>query len=84
MIKSIVLGVVSAMLVFTAAACSSERCEDLSANAIEGTYGGDPDIPSAQVADARVEASSEQVTVTYARPDGRRFIATYRVKKTIP
>lgn len=69
-----------ALLAMYAGACSSERCDDLTANPIDGTYRGEASSPSLAVRDVRVDASSEQLTLTYSRADGRSFRAVYRVK----
>lgn len=71
--------VLCALAALACASCSEERCDDLSARALAGTY--EELVPGNQlnVTDVRLRAEGEQVVLTYRRPDGSKVRVTYKV-----
>jgi hypothetical protein len=56
-----------------------QDCDDYAPAAIEGDYRGVTGRND-QLTDVRVVASEDEVTLTYARPDGTRFRALYKIR----
>ena len=62
--------------------CTTERCGDLSAAPLEGTYTlvhDAADGDSTKIQSASLDVRTDTVTVEYARPDGSHYRAIYRV-----
>lgn len=64
-----------------ASGCRRTPCEELVAAPIAGTYRGGGTLAEARLLKVALEASAQQVVLTYTTLDGSRIRAKYRVTK---
>jgi hypothetical protein len=76
------LAVIATCTLASAAGCRAKtRCEDLVREPIAGKYRGGGALGEERMFDVSLEATAQQVALTYTSADGSRIRALYRITK---